>query len=455
MVAISMLAACGDNLEVEVDIVVDRPESFGFESGNRLRVGWLRTQGGGRLPNGFYDRERREHCTFAERSDATYCLPDAEFSGEYFADAACSEPLGHRREGDISAPERYLHFLPLDGRCGVEQELREIGDAVTPTTVFYYDGERCTRRSAGADRYFAIGPPLPFSAFARATKVREPTSWRLQREVLVTDDGARALIGFYDPALAASCDFVDTSPPHCLPASRSATTYFTDAGCTTAVAAIFDACSDDTRYARIYAPEQPDGFELFELGASISPAALYASRDSCLAVQGETGALYELRGPLAADETVAVATERLGAGQVETIVGVSGELKRILGLVDVSHGPCDLAVAADAKLRCLPRPAESLEVRLYTEPLCLGSKRARRLRSTGDGVYSNTASFTVPNGIVTDVYALTSEVAPDTHYWVVNEVCTLATWDPAEQRLFWQGERIPPTTFALFEPFFE
>lgn len=125
---------------------------------------------GSRQALGWYDTQRREPCSFTLSEDGTTrCMPQAQGSGNYYAGAACTDPVV-----DISgrayckAPPLKYAAQTLGDSCYVKEHLYEMGEVIpSGIDVLIGDG-RCTQAwaTSSSDHPFArLGAEIPARTF--------------------------------------------------------------------------------------------------------------------------------------------------------------------------------------------------------------------------------------------------------------------------------------------------
>ena len=198
---------------------------------------------------------------------------------------------------------------------------------------------------------------------------------RLKAFYLTADDGSREYFDlWYDTQLGAGCRFQIASDgqTRCLPFDRGIGSSFLDATCGQAIVDDYaPACLGRAHGVPKYAiridavNECTETFRLFALGVASVPASVYAKiSDGVCSAGPNTGSrvFYPVGGEVAPASLVAASVQSQGtrilANYATGADGSRGRVHRILdraNLFDSATGvDCDLLVASDGVLRCLP-----------------------------------------------------------------------------------------------------
>jgi hypothetical protein len=248
-------AACNGIIGLREPTVKDRPNDAGpgpfraYASGTRLRAEVWDVDDV-RALHGWFDAQRQEDCGFerhGEEKSPRYCFPTdvAEVTGS-FADPACTQPA-YVQFTNQGPPKSYLLMRPLSA-CTGPPSLYERGPALSAKQSYFAQGGTCMPGASANVTLYGLGDPVPLDALARAHEEVENRGGRIASLVLVTDDGAREVIGGYDqerkePSSAQSAGSFGMSSARWLPArfawhyAGHVTEYFSDPGCTRPVGA--------------------------------------------------------------------------------------------------------------------------------------------------------------------------------------------------------------------------
>lgn len=158
-------------------------------SGTRLRSMYFRGDDGSRVHYGFFDAERKEHCSFAYSSGGNgqpqeyRCFPNTGGSrpcdepATYFQDSLCTKPLYRvGRLGPQQEPGKYYRVTEATSgkRCEGQPKQRGIYvlNLVKPSVLYQKNGfdQSCIEFSVGFedDRFASLGEMIPEDRFVRA-----------------------------------------------------------------------------------------------------------------------------------------------------------------------------------------------------------------------------------------------------------------------------------------------
>jgi hypothetical protein len=223
-------------------------------SGTRLRAQYWQIEDGQRVPQVsgiatpvWFDTKLGTPCVWRPSTDTTYvCAPSSPyvFQRDLYADAECKTPAGAARSyfyewaaSEAAPPPSVisgsLPFGPPQGSNELDREtscadkgygwdgedVLELGAPLAATT--FYDAVRGCKAVPLAPGEVArsMGRKLAPSELATAHVERDDTGHRLSTRQLVSDDGARQRIGWYDNVLGAACTVgvAADGKPRCLP----------------------------------------------------------------------------------------------------------------------------------------------------------------------------------------------------------------------------------------------
>jgi hypothetical protein len=221
---------------------------------------------------------------------------------------------------------------------------------------------------------------------------------RIRGRFIVTSDGDRAWNGWHDTELDEECSFhrLADGTTRCIPSNWSnSVTFYTDAACTTpAYTAGESAACTPMSYVMLYRAGDcttPSGYEFFELGDEVTPAAVYALGDdgACTLTTAPDAPLY-LPGPLVPSErfVAAEAFTAEGSTRVRAVGYLAADgTRQITGWRDtgLDGASCFIRRSDDGTLRCIPSGASlgayyadaSCTERLASFPSSCGAEPAR------------------------------------------------------------------------------
>lgn len=177
---------------------------------------------------------------------AGHWYPDAPYEMGVFSDSECSVPAAI---GPSCGSLKVAHesFERSTNTCGNSEpsQFFELGAPVAEPTVDYYQDGSCVLDAAGLESpatnpslsVFAVGEPVPTSAFALEEHVLTGTG-QVQLVRQGTKDGApTSLVGFFDTVHEVPCSLMEAADgkTRCLPAVATATNLFADPACAQAV----------------------------------------------------------------------------------------------------------------------------------------------------------------------------------------------------------------------------
>jgi hypothetical protein len=202
---------------------------------------------------------------------------------------------------------------------------------------------------------------------------------RLKAQLIVTDDGAGAFVGWFDSARRAPCSFqtADDGMERCLPSDApSIIPAFLDPQCTMpALRAAPDACHPLPAMVLVEASSGCRGGKgVYTVGSSIAGATSYFSMQlgACTAGQNGSAELHPLT-PLPASDFVGATEMPAGTGRlvVRELVSEDGARSRIGWIDTTGNTPCHRALASDREQRCLPEPgAYHLPGTFFSDAAC-------------------------------------------------------------------------------------
>ncbi len=403
---VSILAGCSSKQETPASVgglgvvattgeVVPGPQTPAAVSGSRLRAQHVVTADGTRSFVGWYDKERKEPCTFSVAADNTMrCMPPAlpqTYSG-LFADAACQNPLqaGSATSCGASAVISQTASVPSSkpGCYAVSQTLFAATKIAPGSTVYRPGAQGCQATTVDATTsYYLLGAAIPATAFVEATEVTDAGTGLVARH-LESPDGSRQHMGWHLSELDADCAFeiMADGLPHCVPDSASGSEFYSDSTCLVSEGAAINVYDGPcgTQRPRVWLRRGEKGgvcdrtISAFALGKArtLGSAAYRRQGDSCSSV-GNPAYTSILGYTLDTEVTLPVAL-RVGTGTtrlVPALVFASGDRRLVPGWHDTQRDEdCSFAVAADGKVRCLPVAAHATV--LFTQSGCKGERVA-------------------------------------------------------------------------------
>lgn len=138
---------------------------------SRLVVREWVTEDGAHQALGWYDTLRKEPCAFTlSEDDTTRCVPAADGYGDYYADAACTDPVVDigGRANCKAPPLRYAGQTAVSEDCYLKVHLFEIGDVIPSGINVLFGSGQCTPSwtTSSSDHPFArLGAEIPARSF--------------------------------------------------------------------------------------------------------------------------------------------------------------------------------------------------------------------------------------------------------------------------------------------------
>lgn len=368
VVALLLLAACGDNLHGRGVI----------ESGSRLRAKYLVSAGGDRVFQSFHDQDLDLDCTW-EGTSPPRCLPE-RWVTEEFRDPSCAQPVVQVGSGPCAEGPAYV-TVELDRCTQATTRVWPVGGLISLTTVFRRNASGvCTASSTDpTTNYRMTGVEVPLDRFVSG-RVVDLGGGRILTRTVISDDGAVAPLTAFDREINATCQPSMTWEA-CVP-EFSGTYLADDAGCTSPVLTTPTACVPPA-YIRDSASQE---LGLFERGALVTadptvPLQLYdrsvyvvaTGMHSCTArtvTLREGVSLYKAGASVQVDTLVPV--ERVvGDGvRLEPWLLHSGGYSSFDGLYDAQlERDCTIEVAGPGIWRCMPE-SNYVSRFLFADPQC-------------------------------------------------------------------------------------
>lgn len=457
---LALLTGCSDSTTVDKTT----PEPALARNGSRLRARW-EIAGTSRRLAGWHDTELDVDCDFWQYQHGRkhLCLPETTRIHQFFADAACKEPL-QAWTYDRAADAPHYGITDTLDPCVEEPTIYEVNPVET-VSVFDMQNGSCV--PIGASSLYG-GVPRPSTTFVSAEE-KPDDSGQLWLEA---EDGARVPWGGWDGTHAVQPTAVTDGKTRWAPwivAYEGLSRTYGESTCTSETADVFTHIAYCPLDAVLRYASGPCGFSVSfsEVGARLD-APFSESGGACTSGVPRTGdASYAVGAPIANESLLEAGEILSGGGPVKVrystmrghvILATAVNLQ--LGghgppppdtFVDTESGvPCEPERASDGKTRCLPRassdsPAfaddactEEVMVHVPDEETCGASRpptiyvdslnsrfRARTVldRITADAVYASTpdgcASTPLPEG--TEVYGLGAELPADRFAEVTEE----------------------------------
>lgn len=458
----------------------------GYASGSRLRA---RVLDGGGDPvrfEGFVDSKLGVRCDFAYAEDGVArCLPSGT-AVSYFADAACSQPVIVVSAG-CAAPPAYA-LWPTSGSAsfcnweprlpaGAQKVLARDAPLGSVPTLYSPQGSSCAaaspQPSPGATVYAAH--VLAPGTFVAAMEATDPRGARIGARVILADDGAAEVFGYFDETEHAACDVIQESigwqSDLCIPTTMAWANQWADAACTQVAAHIGQQCPKPTIAVDASFMGNCWGkptLHAYAIGAPIATSYTgSAGMCSTLAPDGEV--TFATAGPIDLSTIPAVGIEPIGAAELRAYFRSSPDgvpiLPDGLGMLPNSEGAlfrdasrnadCWAMQLADGSWRCLPTAyALAGDTQYFSDSAC-----TQEIVDAGDF----SAPCPAPDPVValrvpsptcgTDVrvqgiYALGASMAGGSVYATARSggPCSTASL-PAGDRVYALGAPIDPATF--------
>jgi hypothetical protein len=265
---------------------------------------------------------------------------------------------------------------------------------------------------------------------------------RIGWQTLATSDGARSYYMLYDRQLHASCWPLNASDGQlrCLPrATASASSYFSDATCTTKVAYDYANCGQTPAYA---AQSNGSGFTTFPVTGTFTGAVYIGGPGNCRAyTRAPPDSFYTIGSAI--PPTSLVAMTKLGPGQTPTpsatdIYQDGTRLRlQVLSTADGATSPwpefldqqlateCSFSVAGDGQQRCMPADTTIASDR-YADTACTQPV----LDIPASSIAPHYANKRDARGCATSSYYRVSSAHSGTTYQNTTSTCVAAPVDP-------------------------
>ena len=461
----------------------------GYASGSRLHA---RVLDGGGDPvrfEGFVDTKLGVRCDFAVAEDGVVrCLPKGDWS-TFFADSACSQPLIAAAPG-CAAPPPYVRLSSGPAAsCTWEPRLDAGPDRVlapgsplgSMPPLYSTNGSSCgpatSMPAAGSTLYTAH--VLAPGTFVTASEATDPRGARIGARVLLAQDGAAEVIGYFDEKAHAPCDVIQESigwwSDLCIPTTMAWASDWADAACTQVAADIGHQCPkptiavDATFMGTCYSEPM---IHTYAIGASLATAYESNGTGGCSAVTpGPNGEVYfATAAPIDPATLPAVSIKPIGSSALRTYFRASPDgvpvLPAGLGVLPNSQGAlfrdvsrdadCWATPLADGSWRCVPAAYVQLgDNRIFADAAC-----TQEVVDAGDfsppcpptapvvAVRVGAASCGSDTALVEGIYSLGTPMSGGIVYSMAQTggPC-LATSVPSGDRLYPLTGAVDPSTF--------
>jgi hypothetical protein len=235
-------------------------------------------------------------------------------------------------------------------------------------------------RDGARARWVTLGERLADDTWVRAIEVTEPRGGAIDARVLVASDGARLVVGGFDPARAQAVtpgfasDGVRRWLPSRLAFAGGGEVRFEDPSCTRPLATKIARDAVCPLGAALVFRDTCGNGELRALGAPVDPRATFRVDDEgkCVAAGPGAGVLaFAMGAPIAPSSFARVEVLEVGLGAVRrrASAAAGGAVVALHEVVDAATGaPCVVARSPDGALRCAPRAVAS--VSFFADPAC-------------------------------------------------------------------------------------
>jgi hypothetical protein len=314
LVLAAALVACGGPAPATPDAPLDAAGSGsgvdpndGARSGTRLKLTWFAFTDGTRQWNGFYDAQRKEHCSiYDDWADGhAYCVPDTTGAVVY-TDAACTQKIA-QVYGDPACAELQNDYVLEDvsDGCTTHPAHLYLRGARLAAPTYYErlsDGSCYGPFSDTYYAYYQLGAEVPTSQLVQLTLGAPGDTGRIGERYFESADGMRFPWVLHDSMLDADCypsattDGATTAT--CQP-SASYTSYYHDATCSQPEVELRAACPAPAyleSFSNAACPADPPTF--YAVGAAVAGNALYyQSGATCAMTTGPASYTYYQAGP--------------------------------------------------------------------------------------------------------------------------------------------------------------
>lgn len=362
VVIVAFLVGCG--------YVVGTFES-GQVSGTRLKLVYYDFDGT-RSITGIFDAVRGQACDVQLWTNGRfYCTPTPAEKVVY-ADATCTQKVALTSNDPCLVPDYVIERDYSDCNTPVKH-LYQRGDSISITQYWYQSNQGCLGPVPTKQRdAYAVGAEVATASLAAIDRGLFQGGGRLQRQLLISEDGLRMLSGqLHDTQLNIDCSFVGrigATTGTCVPLHDAPISYFQDASCSAPVAATRTDCDAPQVAVQFDACAATDKY--FALGAPLASGALYlGTPEACHAWQAPTAHNYFSVGEELAVATPARNAARDGHRIVPIRFALDGMLYPDRALLDTqTMAECLPFKLADGHAYCLPFGGRRSTY--YADPRC-------------------------------------------------------------------------------------
>jgi hypothetical protein len=335
-------------------------------SGSRLEARYLKGEDGTRVFDGWFDRSRGEPCQIRRGEGGRYaCFPEA--NPAVFLDDRCRQPAGEHQ----ACARRYTGVTRGDRRCGNENlSLFEEAGPLEVPAPFRLSNDFCVAAAGGVPGgpQVTLGARVADNLLVSGTLEVPRPDLKLGPRVVRFTDGAVAPMDLWDIGRNRPCVRVETTqgirciPENVLFIGGDHGPYFADRACTVPIAHdIAAACLTPTLALKL---DTSSGCarvtEAFALAPNQrrDPREVFSGPD-CRDRQVLPGHFYLPGDPVNLALYPELTVQESGSGRIRlrSFAATDGVSIPVLGqhLYDTQLAvECQVAVANDGVLRCLP-----------------------------------------------------------------------------------------------------
>jgi hypothetical protein len=356
------------------DVVVNSPPPVDFVDGTRLHAIAYATPGGGKAFSGWRDTARNETCRFVRAGDGKLrCLPEHRIAG-FFADQTCSKPVLYN-----SCPTIPAYASVGRDECGAR--IFPLTGDPAPLPLFEMRDGMCGGIFPAPNLdLWASGPEEPPEAFVAAEELLAPGGPTLMMRHYLAEDGAKQVVGPYDPVTQRPCSPTTSTELLCLPTPLVTTDIefplYSDADCTTRVVLVPPGCTADAPPSDLVAQAASSdrcefNYVFHRIGAVVANRAFYGHSggpNTCKPIPDNAvrpgvyallGARYVIEHPPRLKTTIEAGSGRL---RVRYLEDEAGNKLMARGLYDSVAKTTCTPTAVGGDVRCLPDAYTSVYV---------------------------------------------------------------------------------------------
>jgi len=302
-----VVAACGSvssKDRTDAAAMPDAPGATvdGYRSGSRLKLSWWTYDDGTRTYAGLHDTMLGTDCEPGQVAGATVCMPDA-MQGYYFADAACTQPVGDWYICNNQTPGYIYTSAVTGGACPSSiAHVYQRGAQLQATTVYYLNGTACQQTTLSTmDAVYALGAEVAVGSLAPMAMAEGSGTSGFSVTYATSPDGAQLPMSLHDNSDGYDCDpesaAEGATTGTCIPEVTTAYAgYFASSTCTTALAEYPSACAAPMN--AIVPAQCPGTFaQYYALGAPQAISTYYTeSGTTCVAETAPAGTAWYALG---------------------------------------------------------------------------------------------------------------------------------------------------------------